>query len=467
MANQFLASVASLSGSRVFVVLSQILILPIVARYLEVSDFGDMALAMTVVIFAQLFSDAGFSRSLIRQPEYHPEEWSSVFWFLVAVGVTITALLVFIAPLWSWVFARPTLGPLVAALSVVPLLSALNAVPTAHLERTKRFPTIAVIRTVAAAVGFAVAVALAMRGAAAWALVTQQIAIAVVQCVGAAVLSRFRPLSPRIRVPLGDHLVFARNTLGVSLIFTAQRQLPMMMIGYALGAASLGFYAMGQRIFNLPTRGLAGPVAQVTFVGMSRVQHDTVLIARMYIASMKLLALAIFPPMAVLAGVGETAFAMLLSEPWRPVATIFALAVTGVALDASTSAVGVAFQAVNRTELRLRMVSERAVLRLTLIAAALPFGLEAVAAAITISAVLYLPRMWTLFDRAVSLDKAAALTALAGPMVVGLLLWVVAGWIEAETSGWATLLWAALLLCTTWLPALLVMHKRPMAVLSN
>jgi O-antigen/teichoic acid export membrane protein len=456
-----------LSGARIFVLLSQLLVLPIVARHLDVSDFGDMALAMTVVVFTHLLSDAGMVRSLIRRDRYDPAEWSSVFWFLVAVGIALTALLVAAAPVWSWAFDRPTLGPLVAALSVIPFLLALSAVPTARMERAHRFPALAAIAAASALAGLTTAVSLAVLGAGAWALVGQQIAIAGVQCCAALALSGFRPHSPRVRVPLGDHLVFARNSIGVSFLLTARQQVPMMMIGYGLGAVTLGLFSMSQRVLNLPGLALAGPASRIIFVRMSEVQRDPGRAGAIYIASIRLLALAIFPPMAVLAGVGDTAFALLLSDPWRPAAVIFALAAPGIALEASTSSAGVLLQAFNRTGLRLRMSLERTLLRLTVLALALPFGIDAMAAAISISALCYLPRVWEFVGRVVDFDRRAALVALGAPVGISGLLWAGCRWLQAESSGWLTLVLAGALLLAVWIPAILVMHRPALATLTD
>jgi O-antigen/teichoic acid export membrane protein len=448
-----------LSGSRIFVVLLQLLALPIVARHLDVTDFGDVAYAMTVVVFTQLLSDAGMTRSLIRRDRYDPAEWSSVFWFLVAVGLSLMGLLVAVAPLWSWTFHRPTLGPLVAALSATPFLLALSAVPTARMERANRFPALAAISVAAAFAGFATAVTLAVLGAGVWALVGQQIAIPLVQCCAALALSGFRPLSPRVRVPLGDHLIFARDSIGVSFLYTAQRQVPMMMIGYALGSVPLGLYSMSQRILNLPRLALAGPATRIVFVRMSEVQGEPGRAGAIYIASIRLLALAILPPMAALSGVGDTAFSLLLSEPWRPAAVIFALAAPGLALEASTLSSGVLLQAFNRTGLRLRMTLESTLLRLAGLAVALPFGVNAVAAAISITVLCYLPRMWDFVGRVVDFDRRAALMALAPPVGISVLLWGGCRWLQAETSGWLTLVLAGALLLAVWIPALLAMHR--------
>lgn len=450
MARHFLVNLGSLSGSQVFITLSQLLVLPIIARHLDVAAFGDVALAMTVTVFAQLLSDAGLGRSLIRKNSFDRKEWSSVFWFLCLIGFLLGAALILIAPVWAAMFERPNVGPLIMALAVVPFLQSLSAVPTAVLERQKRFPVLASLRILAAITGFVTVVSLAVLGAGAWALIAQQVVLALIQGLGAVLFSGFRPVSPRGRVPLGDHVDFARNALGVSLLMTAQRQIPMMLVGYAHGTTAIGQFSMSQRIQNLPLQGLAAPFARIAFVHMSAVQRDPAQVGDIYVRGVLLLGFVIIPPVALLAAIGETAFGMLLSDAWIPAAMIFALAAPGIAVEASISHAGVLFQSVNRTGLQLRMVLERSLLRLILVAIALPFGVTAVAFALSVAALFFVPRLFAYLGRAVTLDRRAAYGALAAPVAVGLGVFGAGRGLEAVTSGLGTLAWAALLLIVAW-----------------
>ncbi|WP_190325609.1 oligosaccharide flippase family protein [Salipiger aestuarii] len=460
MARHFLVNLGSLSGAQAFIILSQLLVLPIIARHLDVAAFGDVALAMTVTVFAQLLSDAGLGRSLIRKNSFDPKEWSSVFWFLCVTGLLLAVALILIAPFWAAVFGRPNVGPLIMALAAVPLLQSLSAVPTAVLEREKRFPVLASLRILAAIAGFLTVVSLAVLGAGAWALIAQQVVLALIQGVGAVLLSGFRPVSPRARVPLGDHLGFARNALGVSLLMTAQRQVPMMLIGYAHGSTALGQFSMSQRIQNLPLQGLAAPFARIAFVHMSAVQRDPAQVGDIYARGVLLLGFVIIPPVALLAAIGETVFGVLLSDAWIPAAMIFALASPGIAVEASISHAGVLFQSVNRMGLQLRMVLERFLLRLSMVAIALPFGVTAVAAALSVAALLYVPRLFAHVGGAVALEPRAAYGALVAPVLLGLGVFLAGRGLEAVTSGWMTLGWAALLLIAAWAGAALALRRR-------
>ncbi|QBR38584.1 hypothetical protein ETW23_22030 (plasmid) [Leisingera sp. NJS201] len=335
MAKHFLVSTGALSAARLITAFSQLLILPVISRFLTVEEFGLVSLAMVVVLFAQLFSDAGLGRSLIRQQHVDAQEWGAVFWLLFCVGPALALTALAAAPAWAWLHGAPELFGLVAALSVTPMFLSWAAVPNARLERDGRFPGLALIRTSAALAGMVAAVALAVSGAGVWALVAQQILLAAIQCGGAFALSGFRPAPLRRGVRLREHLSFARDSLGVSLLQTVQRQAPVALIGHQLGPAPLGLFTMSSRLLNQPVMALAGPMAQVTYVRMAAAQSDTGHVAALYIGSVRLLALAIFPPMAVLAGAGGDLFALIFSDPWRNAGLLFALAAPGIALESA------------------------------------------------------------------------------------------------------------------------------------
>lgn len=460
MSRRFFVNSGSLTAARLFTSFSQLAILPVLARFISVEEFGLVSLAMVVVVFIQLFSDAGMGRSLIRQPTVIPDEWNGVFWLLVVVGLVLSGTTLLIAPFWAWYYDEPELFSLTAVLALVPLFLALNAVPTSRLERDDRWVLIAFIRSGAAAAGLVVALTLALLGFGAWALVLQQVTIAVVQCALAFYHSPFRPASPRRRTSLRSHFTFARDSIAVSILQTAQRQVPVMMIGDFLGTRTVGLYSMAQRLLMQPHQAITAPVSQVVYVRMADAQDDPEKLGRLYVGSVRLLALAIFPPMAVLAGAGGEIFAFALSEPWRAIGLIFALAVPGIVIEAATlMPLGIMLQAVGRTGLNLRMMTEMTVLRLAAIAAALPFGIEGVSLAITLFMLAYLPRMWSFAHRAVPFDRRAAVFSMAVTAAISGLGWIATAELMAQSNGWATLGWTAVVLVIVWPIAILAQWK--------
>lgn len=414
-----------MAGGRVLSIFAQILILPIIARYLTAADFGAVALAMGIVVFAQLLSDCGLGKSLVRRSEFVAEEWDSVFWLLAGMGTLLGGTLFLTAPLWEALFEMPGLSQLVQALAVVPVMQSLSAVSSAALERDERFVWLGGLRIVAVLLSLAAAVGLAVAGAGVWCLIVQQLVLFATLALGAAATSPYRPRLRLDPARLTGHLRFARDTVGTSLVFTLQRQAPVMMLGYVLGAGPLGLFSMALRLLRLPELGVAGPASQVVFVRMARRSNDPVVIGTLYLAALRLLALVILPGMFCLAGFAPDLIPLLLTDRWGDVALVFALAAPAFALEASTSMAGMAFLAAGQTMLRLRMATERATLQIICTAVAVPFGINTVAVALSLFALAYTPRLWWYAGRAAPFARSEALAAIVWPALVGGLAWLV------------------------------------------
>lgn len=457
----FLASVGALSAARAAALASQILVLPILARYLSPAEFGVVALAVGVAGFANLFSDAGMGRSLIRTPLSASDEWSSVFWFLTALGLVLTCALLGLAPLMVWFFDEPLLFEPLVALSTLPLMLAVNAAFAAEMEQRRAFAEIALSQTVGTAIALVAAVWLAVSGFGLWALVVQQLLMTGVRAIWVGVRSQFRPRMYFSRKALGAHFVFGRDITAASILGYIREQSTTLVVGKVLGAADLGLFAMTQRFARLPMFGLAGPFGQVLYVRLTRVAEDREAFREVVLSAMRLLGFAALPGMAAIAMIGETAFTLVLSERWAPVAPIFAAIAGGAALRAATHPTAIALTALGLTGRRLRLTAEITVFWLVLLSATVTFGLIAIAAAHTLWMLLQLPRHWAYLSRACELTAGRFLRALApGAVAAGVVAAsIVALDLATGLQGWLWLGLAAAASLIVFLGAVVVCRR--------
>lgn len=437
---RFLVSVGSLMSARAYLAASQFLVLPIVARELAVEDFALMALAMVVVVLALTISDAGMGHSLIRTKKVDPVEWSSVHWAITAGGAGLTLLTCALAPLLAWFFESPKLTIILIVLSIVPFLQAVAAAPNAEIETRENYSGIAQVQVVSTTLGLGVAVVLALLGAGVWALVVQQVVLAGARLVGTMMLSKFRPLFTFSTASLRPHLIFARDTLGVSLLMVGRQQLAIVGISKFLGAVPLGYFSMSERFGRLPQHGVAGPMSSVIYVRMTKAQERLDQISAIYLASMRILALLLIPSMAVGAVAAYPIFTLFLGSEWSAVTPVFALSIAGLVLEGVVIyTLQPLLRVLARTDLLLRLVLETVALRLVLLACTLPFGLEAVAASITIWGIIIVPRAWQIASRLVPLSKRDCVMALVPSLVVAAfmsIVWILLTKLPAFEGAW-------------------------------
>jgi len=415
----FFLSVGALVSARVFLALSQVLVLPIVARQLSVADFALMALAMTVVVFSGVLSDAGLGRSLIRTSRADQAEWSSVFWLLVLIGIGLAAVVVVISPLWAAFFGEPRLTLLLSAMAPIPLCQAISAAPSAEIERREAYAAIAKLQVITTVISLSLAIGLALAGAGVWALVAQQLALAIVRLFGILKLTQFRPSLTFSPALLRPHLIFARDTIVVAVLTAIQAQWGVIAVGRVLGQIPLGLFSMSQRFSRLPQFGLAGPMSSVVYVRMSKAQQDPAKIAAIYLASLHVLAIAMFTPLAMIAVAGDSVFTLFLGANWAPVAPIFALSMPGLALEAmALVCLSCLFRAMGRTDMLVRFTLVSGGVRILFVSIAVFGGLQAIAIGLTVWGGLMVPRGWAVAGRIVPLTIRDCLRVMICPFGV-------------------------------------------------
>lgn len=423
--DSFFGSVRALVGARSALMLLQFLSLPVLARLLSVEDFAIVALGMAIPMFANTFSDAGFGRSLIRAPKFDEREWSTVFWFLLAVGIVLGLLVLSIAPLYAKLMARPELFSVVAVLALVPFMQSVMSVHQASIERAYRFGLISTITVTSGILSVLAAMGLAYLGFGYWALVLQQVLLAGLRMLGLFAFSTFWPSFVFRTSLLHPHLIFGKNTLLFSGVMTVQNQLPVLAFNQLFGTLSVSLWSMSERFSRFPKLAAAGPLSQVTMVSMSRQWKEgegAASVGQSYLAATRILATVVFPGMIVLALNGAPVFAWLLSEKWTGVALIFGLAVPGLLVDMTASLGARVFMVADRTDLRLKMAIERFLIGTLFFFAALPFGLEIAIITRSVFLVLYLPRYWQYMNRCVPLSIRTEASVLLPSVCIGLII---------------------------------------------
>ena len=413
---------AALSAARIFQLAASFAAVPVLTRLLPPSEFGLVALAMAVTSFMLYMGDAGLAKSLVRTDVKDTDVWSSVFWATVLFTAALSVILLALAWPTAEFFNEIRLAPMLLALAVLPLIQGVMAAPTAALTKQENFFTLAVSEFVSAIVGVTVALVMAFQGFGAWALVMQNLALWVVKGVIIVGASSFRPRTVFAFDRLGDHLVFARNTIGFAITSYLSRQTDQLVIGKLLGASALGVYSIAFRIMALPAYIVGGAIQSALFPKFVHLKDNLPQLRRVVLTSTNLQAAFVFPGMAAVAVASSSFFTILLSPSWESAALIFALMAPAGALQTVTQMNGVLLQAVGHTGARLRLTVEYAIIWLVALAPLALLSLPAVAAGFSILYLLYLPRLLNLYLAPIECSVADYLKSLVGPIALSALL---------------------------------------------
>lgn len=430
---------AALSMARATQTVLTFLALPLLARLLDPSEFGLVALAMTFVIFTMSFSDAGIGQSLVHTPPEQKDVWSSAFWMITLLSGCLSLLLLLIAWPAGWIFGEPRLTPIVCALAPLPLIQGMLSPAGADLQQREKFLTLAGAEIVAATAGTTAAVWVALSGGGAWALVAQQLAMWTGKAVVVVFTTRLRPGLIFRRAGLDPHLRFGRDTAGWSLVNFFARQIDPLVIAKFMGTTALGLYAMAYRLMSLPMYLVSGPIQSILYTRMVRMRDNPAALRSLVFIASRAIASFVFPPLAVLC-VASTAFIhVFLSERWEPAALIFSILAPVGALQTVTALNGALLMATNRTDLRLRLTVEFTVIWVLAAPLLALVNVTAVAAGYALLFFAYLPRLLQLFLRPVDGRLLDYVGAIAAPLLVaaGLALVHLLARMSLPLSPWA------------------------------
>ena len=76
----------------------QFLQILVLARLLDPSEFGSIALVLSIVAILRMFSDAGLSNALIHYRDISASQLDSLFWVGVGVSAGVASILIVSAP---------------------------------------------------------------------------------------------------------------------------------------------------------------------------------------------------------------------------------------------------------------------------------------------------------------------------------------------------------------------------------
>jgi O-antigen/teichoic acid export membrane protein len=255
-------------------VLVQVGSIVVLARLLTPSAYGTVTMVLSVVGIATVFGDLGLSMAAMQSQSLSNQQRSNLLWINAGLGVVLGVTVFCAAPLVAAFYGEPDLQGVCATLSVIFFLYALTPQLRAELASRLKFKVLAAADVVAQVAGFGVAVVLALFDFGYWALVANQIVVAVVTVLVVAIGARWRPLLPRKTGGMRPLLVYGVHTLGVQLLTYISGNIDNVLIGRFLGSSALGLYSRASQLFRLPLQQVATPLTPVALPVLSRLKDD-------------------------------------------------------------------------------------------------------------------------------------------------------------------------------------------------
>lgn len=288
----------------------------ILARILDPSEYGTIALITVFITILQVFVDSGMGNALIQKKEADDLDFSSVFWFNLIMCICLYLLMYFCAPLISEFYKMPELTPIIRVLSLILIISGVKNVQQAYVCRNMLFKKF-FFSTLGGTIGAAlVGITMAYCGFGIWALVAQMLFNSFVDTVILWVTVKWRPIWAFSKERLKVLFSYGWKLLVSALVDTIYKDVRQLIIGKIYTKEDLAFYNQGQRFPKLIITNINSSIDSVLLPVMSGVQDDTTAIKQMTRRSIITSTYLIMPLMVGLAVCAKPLVSLILTEKW-------------------------------------------------------------------------------------------------------------------------------------------------------
>jgi len=290
----------------------------ILARLILPREYGLIGMITIFLAISQTFINSGFSSALIRKKDCSQSDYSTVFYYNLAMRSILYILLFFSADYISIFFKEPELKWLIRVLGLDLIIRSLTLIQSTSLTKRVDFKLQAKISVISGILSGAVGVIMAYSGFGVWSLVFRSLSFSFFTSLFLWIWNRWRPSLVFSIVSFKELFGFGSRLLASSLIDTIYQNIYYLIIGKYFAAQQLGYYTRAQMFNDLPSLRLNSIMSRVTYPVLAQLQDDKNQLKLGYKRMIKSIMFISFILMAGLAAVAEPMIITLIGEPWRP-----------------------------------------------------------------------------------------------------------------------------------------------------
>ena len=360
----------------------------VLARLLDPSVYGTVALVTIFTTIMQVFVDSGMGNALIQKKKADDLDFSSVFYFNLFVCSCLYVVMFSIAPLIASFYKMPELTAIIRVLSLILVISGIKNVQQAYVSRNmlfKRFFFSTLCGTITAAV---VGITMAYLDFGVWALVAQMLVNAAIDTSILWITVKWRPKKMFSFQRLKGLFSYGWKLLISSLLDTIYNDLRQLIIGKVYSKEDLAFYNQGDKFPKLFVTNINTSIDSVLLPTMSKAQDDSNAVKNMTRRAIKTSTYIMMPFMVGLAVCAEPLVGLILTDKWLPCVPFLRIFCISYAFYPIHTANLNAIKAMGRSDLFLILEIIKKVVGIVAIISTMWISVEAMAYSLLVTSVL-------------------------------------------------------------------------------
>ena len=242
----------------------------LLARLLMPEEYGLIALVTVLITICDVFVTYGFGNALIANKDSDSLDFSTCFYFCVALSIVLYAAVFFASPAVAKFYHNELLTPVLRVMALRIPLAAVNTVQQAYVSKHLRFKKFFYATLIGTIISGVIAVVMAYFGFGVWALVEQYLGNSLIDTLCLWIIVGWRPTKQFSFERLKAILDYGWKILAVGLVDTVFSRLRTLLIGKVYSSEDLAYYNRGYSFPSFGMRLIEPTVNSVLFPVLSQ-----------------------------------------------------------------------------------------------------------------------------------------------------------------------------------------------------
>lgn len=288
----------------------------VLARLLDPSAYGTVALITVFTSILQVFVDSGLGNALIQKKNADDLDFSTVFYTNIIFCTVLYVVLFISAPFIAQFYEDLSMIPYIRVLGLTLIVSGIRNVQQAYVSKHMMFKKFFFSTLVGTIVSAIVGITMALMKFGIWALVAQQIVNVAIGTIMLWVTVNWKPKLQFSFERLKALFSYGWKLLLASLVNTVYADLRQLIIGKLYSSSDLAYYNQAKKMPNLIVTNINSSIDSVLLPVMSSVQDEQGRVKNMARRSIMTSIYIMAPLMIGLAVVAEPVINIILTEKW-------------------------------------------------------------------------------------------------------------------------------------------------------
>ncbi|WP_077920611.1 MOP flippase family protein [Spirosoma sp. 209] len=308
-----------ITSATVIATVCQFAQIAVLARLLDPSAFGIVSISTMIVNFFTIFTNVGFSNSIISRQESDRKVLSTLYLLNVSLGALMFVVIYFSSPLIIAYYKEPRLEKVIQLSSCYFLIVYVGQIYSFILQKELKFKSVALTDIIGTVVGTSVTVFLAYQEYEELSLIYGQLSM---QLTKSAIQVQqgfrfFRPLLYMNLKSAREHLVYGMYNIGDGLLGFIQFNSDNIVIGGLLGVKILGYYTIAYQLAIYPVTKLNPIILQIAHPLLARMKENNEELKRSYLKILDIISYCNMPLLAGLFITADIVIPILYGPGWE------------------------------------------------------------------------------------------------------------------------------------------------------